>query len=122
MRLLCDHSWIGASSESSTAVSENVTIVVGHRLGKAEAVRRLKEGFARTQGHLGGIMAIDQQSWEGDTLQFRMRALGQAASGTIEVLEDALRIEVSLPWLLANAAKRLVPILRRQATLLLEKK
>jgi hypothetical protein len=33
-----------------------------------------------------------------------------------------LRIDVSLPWLLAKAAKRLLPVLREQATLLLEKK
>ena len=39
-----------------------------------------------------------------------------------EVLEDALRIELSLPWLLAKAANRLVPILRKEATRLLEKK
>jgi hypothetical protein len=51
-----------------------------------------------------------------------MRALGQTALGTIEVLEDALRIEVSLPWLLAKAAKHLLPVLRKEATLLLEKK
>jgi hypothetical protein len=29
---------------------------------------------------------------------------------------------VSLPWLLAKAAKRLLPILRKEAALLLEKK
>ena len=51
-----------------------------------------------------------------------MRALGQTAAASIEVLEDALRIEVSLPWLLAKAAKRFLPILRKEATLLLEKK
>jgi len=51
-----------------------------------------------------------------------MRALGQSAAGTIEVLEDALCIEVSLPWILAMAAKRLLPILRKEATQLLEKK
>jgi hypothetical protein len=31
-----------------------------------------------------------------------MRALGQAAAASIEVLEDALRIEVSMPWVLAE--------------------
>jgi hypothetical protein len=51
-----------------------------------------------------------------------MRALGQTARPTNEVLEDALRVEVALPWLLAKAAKRLLPILRKEATLLLEKK
>jgi hypothetical protein len=103
-------------------MSQTFTVIVGHRLGKAEAVRRLKEGFGRTTRHLGGMISIEQQSWEGDTLRFHMRALGQSAAASIEVLEDALRIEVSLPWLLAQAAKSLLPILRKEATLLLEKK
>jgi hypothetical protein len=68
------------------------------------------------------MIAMEQENWEGDTLRFRMRALGQTAAASIEVLEDALRLEVSLPWLLAKAAKSLIPILRKQATLLLEKK
>lgn len=103
-------------------MSDTVTVIVGHRLGKLEAVRRLKEGLAGTNGHLGPMIAMEQEAWEGDTLRFRMRALGQTAAASIEVLEDALRIEVSLPWLLAKAAKRLLPMLRREATLLLEKK
>jgi hypothetical protein len=103
-------------------VSDAVTVIVGHRLGKGEAVRRLKEGFARANGQLGPTIAMEQETWEGDTLRFRMRALGQTAAASIEVLEDALRIEVSLPWLLAKAAKHLLPILRKEATLLLEKK
>ena len=103
-------------------MSDIVTVIVGHRLGKVEAVRRIKDGFARTSGHLGAMIAVEQETWEGDTLRFRMRALGQSAAGSIEVLEDALRIEVSLPTLLAQAAKRLLPILRKEATLLLEKK
>ena len=103
-------------------MSDNVTVVVGHSYGKVEAVRRLKEGFARTKGHLGQMIAIEQETWEGDTLRFHMRALGQTAAGTIEVMEDALRIEVSLPWLLAKAAGHLLPILRKEASLLLERK
>jgi hypothetical protein len=103
-------------------MSDTITVIVGHRLGKAEAVRRIKEGFSRTSGQLGPMIAVEQEAWEGDTVRFRMRALGQIAAGTIEVLEDAMRIEVSLPWLLAKAAKRLIPILRKEATLLLEKR
>jgi hypothetical protein len=106
----------------TVSVSDIVTAIIAHRLGKVEAVRRVKEGFARTNGHLGARIAMEQETWEGDTLRFRMRALGQTAAASIEVLEDALRIEVSLPWLLAKAAKRLLPTLQREATLLLEKK
>ena len=103
-------------------MSDTVAVIIGHRLGKVEAVRRLKEGLARANGHLGPMIAVEQETWEGDTLRFRMRGLGQTAAASIEVLEDALHIEVSLPWLLAKAAKRLLPILRKEATLLLEKK
>ncbi len=103
-------------------MSDPIKITVGHRLGKVEAARRLEEGFARTKGQLGQLMSIEHEAWEQDTLRFRMRAFGQTAFGTIEVLDDALRIEVSLPWLLAKAARQLVPLLRKQATLLLEKK
>jgi len=103
-------------------MSDPITVTVGHRLGKVEAVRRVKDGLARTKGQLGQLISIEQEAWEEDTVRFRMRALGQTALGTIEVLEDALRIEVSLPWLLAKAAKHLLPVLRKEATLLLEKK
>jgi hypothetical protein len=102
-------------------VSDTVTVIIGHRLGKVEAIRRIKEGFARTDGRLGPMIAIEQETWEGDTLNIRMRALGQTAAASIDVLEDALNIELSLPWFLAKAAKRLLPILRKEATLLLEK-
>ena len=103
-------------------MSDTVTVIVSHRLGKVEAVRRLREGFARTQDQLGPMIAVDQATWEGDTLRFRMRALGQNAAASIQVLDDMMRIDVSLPWLLAKAAKRLLPLLRREAALLLEKK
>ena len=103
-------------------MSETVTVVVDHRLGKDEAIHRLKDGLARTRGHLGAMIAVENESWEGDTLSFNLRALGQNAAARIEVLENVLRIHVSLPWLLAKAAKRLLPVLRKEATLLLEKK
>ena len=44
------------------------------------------------------------------------------ASGTIEVQEDHLRLEVALPWLLAKLSERLIPAIRKEGTLLLEKK
>ena len=102
-------------------MNDTVSVIVAHRLGKVEAVRRLREGLARTNGHLGVMVAMEQETWRGDTLFFRMRALGQIAAGSIEVLEDALRIEVSLPWLLAKAAKVLLPSLREETAKLLEK-
>ena len=103
-------------------MNDRVSLIVNHRLGTFEAIRRLKQGLANTSGQLGAMVVIEQETWRGDTLFFRLRALGHTAAASIEVLEDALRIEVSLPWLLAKAAKGLLPLLRREAIQLLEKK
>ena len=103
-------------------MSTPVTISVPHRLGKDEATRRLKSGLGTMRSNLSTLIAIEQEAWSGDTLRFQMRGLGQTAAGTIDVLEDSLRIEVTLPWLLAKMAERLAPAMRREATLLLEKK
>jgi hypothetical protein len=101
-------------------MSTPVTATVPHKLGKAEALRRLKSGIERARGDFGALIAIEQEEWSGDTLQFRMRALGQNAAGSITVMEDSVLIAVTLPWLLAKAAEQILPRLRRQTTLLLE--
>ena len=99
-----------------------VTISVPHRLGREEAVRRLKSGLSRMANNLGGVIKIEQEVWSGDRLTFQMQGLGQSAAGTIDVREDSLLIAVTLPWLLAKIADQFMPKLKREATLLLEKK
>lgn len=107
---------------TSQRMSAPLTASVPHRLGKDEALRRLKTGLERAHGQFGALFTIEQEEWSGDTLSFRMHALGQTASGTITVKEDSVQITVVLPTLLAWAAQRILPALRQQTTLLLEKK
>jgi hypothetical protein len=103
-------------------MSQPVVVLVPHRLGREEAARRIKSGFERAGHQFGGILNISQQAWSGDRLTFQASALGQQAAGTIDVLEDSVRIEVTLPWLLAKIAERLAPAIRRESVLMLEKK
>ena len=103
-------------------MSTPVTASVPHRLGKAEASRRLKAGLSRAKGQFGSLLTIDQEEWSGDVLSFRMHALGQSATGTITVMEESLQIAVMLPWLLAKVAERILPAMQKQTTLLLENK
>jgi len=99
-----------------------LVVSIPHRLGKQEAVRRLKNGLGQARTNFGHLMSLDEEVWSGDSLTFRVRALGQSAHRTIDVAEDHLRLEVSLPWLLAKLSERLVPAIRKEGTLLLEKK
>jgi hypothetical protein len=100
-------------------MSRPLTIVVPHGLGKAEAARRIRSGMDHMRGNLASFITIEQETWDADSLHFNMRGLGQTAAGRIDVLEDALRIEVTLPWLLAKISERLMPALRSEATKLL---
>jgi hypothetical protein len=103
-------------------MSAPILVVIPHRLGKAEASRRLREGLERPRAGFTPLLSIDPATWEGDRVKFQVRALGQTAAASIDVLEHELRLELTLPWLLQKIADRILPALRRETTALLEKK
>jgi Putative polyhydroxyalkanoic acid system protein (PHA_gran_rgn) len=103
-------------------MSAPFVISIPHRLGKDEAVRRLKSGLGSASANYGHVFAVEEEIWTGDRLQFRIRALGQVASGTIDVGEQYVTLQVFLPWLLAKIASAIQPLVRKEGTLLLEKK
>ncbi len=100
-----------------------ITITIPHRLGKAEARNRIAGGFDQLKSQISGAsLAQMQQNWEGDRLNFAAQALGQTISGRIDVTDADVRIEVDLPAFLAGLADKIAGKLKRQGTLLLEKK
>ena len=103
-------------------MSEPLLVMIPHRLGKDEAVRRIKDGLTRAKTEFGHLITIEEQDWSGDRLMFRVKSLGQRASGTIEVYDGAVRLEVTLPWLLARFAHAAQRIIGQKGQLLLQKK
>lgn len=103
-------------------MSAPIVAVIPHRLGKAEASRRLREGLGRVPAGASYFLSIEPATWDGDRVTFQVRALGQTAAASIDVFEQEVRLELTLPWLLQKLADRILPALRREATLLLEKK
>ena len=100
-----------------------VTVDVPHALGRTEARKRIDEGFGRLQAQLGaGALARFERRWEDNRLHFRAEAIGQAVTGRLDVLDDAVRIELDLPLLFAAIADRIKGRLKQEAQLLLEKK
>ena len=96
-------------------------VSVPHRLGREEATRRLKGGLSRAAASVP-VLTVDEERWNGDRMDFRVRALGQAASGHIDVADDHVRLEVMLPWLLQRFAQAAQAVIRDRGTLLLTKK
>jgi hypothetical protein len=103
-------------------MTQPLIISIPHSLGKEDAIRRLKAGLATAQSQFRQLFTVQEEIWSGDRLAFRVAALGQTASGTIDVAEDHVRLEVMLPWLLAKIAQQIQRVVNAQGTIMLEKK
>lgn len=102
-------------------MSKPLVVSIPHSLGREEALRRLRPGLSRAAAAFP-VLTVDEEVWEGDRMNFRVRALGQAAAGTIDVAEDQIRLEVTLPWLLQKFAAAAQAVIQARGQLLLEKK
>src|SRR5271169_3436399 len=102
-------------------MSAPLVVSLPHRLGREEATHRLKAGLARAATSIP-VLQVDEARWEENRMIFRVRALGQAASGHIDVADDHVRVEVTLPWLLQRFAEAAQTAIRNRGNLLLTKK
>jgi hypothetical protein len=102
-------------------MSAPLVVSITHHLGREEATRRLKAGLTRAASSIP-VLKVDEESWEGDSMIFRVRALGQAASGHLDVADDHVRLEVTLPWLLQRFAEVAQLAIRNRGNLLLTKR
>ncbi|MGY8668342.1 polyhydroxyalkanoic acid system family protein [Bradyrhizobium sp. UFLA05-109] len=101
-------------------MSAPLVVSIPHRLGREEAARRLKSGLGRAAASIP-VMHVEEERWEGDRMNFRIRALGQVAAGQVDVGEDQVRVEVMLPWLLQRFAELAQATIRKRGQLLLTK-
>ena len=102
-------------------MSAPLIVSIPHRLGRDEAIRRLKSGLSSAALHVP-ILNVDEERWEDNRMIFRVRAIGQAASGNVDVAEDHVKVEVTLPFLLQRFAQMAQMAIRERGRLLLTKK
>ena len=101
-------------------MAKPLLVTVPHQLGIAEARKRLETGFAEMTAKLpGGAAKIDQR-WEGDRMIFAALIGGQDIRGSLDVLADAVKIEVLLPGILGMLAGKIGGRLKDEGQLLLK--
>jgi hypothetical protein len=102
-------------------MSAPLVVSIPHRLGREEATRRLKAGLTRVASSIPALK-VDEERWQDNRMIFRIRALGQVASGHLDVADDHVVVEVTLPWLLQRFAEVAQVAIRNRGQLLLTKK
>lgn len=89
-------------------MGQTIVVNVPHKLGKAEAKRRIQEGFGAMQqlnvGGLPGVLSFEKR-WDGDQFHFEAGGLGQKISAVLEILDDSVKINIDVPNLLAALAE-----------------
>ena len=103
-------------------MSTPISVTIPHQLGRAEARRRVDEGFADLARHLGGSAGALEKAWDGDRLNFTLTSLGQSIRGNVGVADAAVTVEVLLPGFLAMIAGKVRGTLQREGQLLLTRK
>jgi hypothetical protein len=102
-------------------MSAPLVVSIPHRLGREEASRRLKAGLTRAASSIP-VLKVDEERWEENRMIFRVRALGQVALGHVDVADDHVRVEVTLPWLLQKFAQAAQAAIKNRGNLLLTKR
>jgi Putative polyhydroxyalkanoic acid system protein (PHA_gran_rgn) len=81
----------------------------------ASVPKKRKGGSSSKRRNYIDKLAYSEANWNGDTANLRVVAFGQTATAQVYVLDDALRIEVQLPWILAALTGKIQGILKSNA-------
>lgn len=103
-------------------MTKPLVVSIPHRLGKDEAVRRMKAGLGNARTQYAQFIQVNEELWSGDRLVFSVTAMKQQVSGIMDVSEDHVRLEVTLTWLLSRLAHGIQGVIQKKGTLMLEKK
>src|SRR5437660_896748 len=79
-------------------LSQPLVVSIPHHLGREEAARRIRSGLAAARTNYSAFLTIHEETWTGDRLSFNISALAQTAAGAIDIADDHVRLEVTLPW------------------------
>jgi hypothetical protein len=97
-----------------------VVIDVPHKLGQAGARERLKSRIGELGGHMPGGVGRVRHSWPSENeMALEINAMGQNIPAKLEILDNVVRVHVSLPPMLAYFSGIIGAAVRDQGTKLL---
>ena len=103
-------------------MSKPIVVIIKHQSTKVEVKDKLRNSMGQIRSQLAPFVSSIEDRWKGDVLEFRMAAVGQAVTCSIDVDETHVRVEVILPGLLGALGQIIASRIRQQGMLLLEKK
>jgi len=101
-------------------MSVPVVIDVPHKLGRDAARERLRTRFGELGAHMPGGVGEVRASWPGEyEMALEIAAMGQSIPAKLDVMDDKVRVHISLPPMLAYFSGIIGAAVRDQGTKLL---
>jgi hypothetical protein len=83
-----------------------IVVRISHALGKAEATRRIEDGFGKANAILPNVVRIEESGGGDRPLSLAVHALGQSVTAAITVENEYVIVEASVPTFLAPFANK----------------
>ena len=96
-----------------------IQVDLPHKLGAAEAKRRIEGGIGRLKDFIPGVAEV-RSAWTGDSLGLQVAAMNQEVNARIDVRDSVVHVEMLLPPALAFFGKAIEAALKRKGADLLE--
>jgi hypothetical protein len=100
-------------------MAQSFTVNVNHSLGAEDARRRIESGIAQFRSTFGNRLSVFEETWINNHLDFRLGFMGQMCTGTLDVGDTIVRLELLLPGLLGAFANKVQSLVRKKGQLLL---
>lgn len=93
-------------------MGQTVTVDVPHKLGAAEAQRRVQAGVEALQQKYGDKVSAFHIAWSNAHADLSVTAMGHELKGALDFLDDCVRVSLDLPWILALMAEKAKGMIR----------
>lgn len=95
-------------------MAATVTITVRHRLGRDEAMRRVRRRAGELQAEHPLLIRNAHAEWGEAMGLVRLTALGQAFTGHVEVTDRDVTLGIDIPLLAGALSERIETFFRRE--------
>lgn len=75
-----------------------MSVTIPHTLGEEEARRRVQGMISNMKEQYGDRVSDLHEEWNGDTGRFSLKAMGMSLKGTLQVTDNAVKVDGDLPW------------------------
>ena len=109
-----------AQANSLSMTDNDLFLRIPHALGETEAKRRIASGVDAAKLQYGKYISVSDLAWDANRLDFRVSALAQTVTGSVDVYGDYVELRAQLPLVIRLLAKRFMPVVQNTGQKMLE--